>query len=76
MATKKCMEIWQQLVHITGGELELNKSAYSVMTWKLKGGKEQLCSINDAPGTVSLGSEKHKGMEVELNRHEAKKAER
>ena len=35
---KKCLSIRQRLVHITGGELELTKSCYSLMTWKLKNG--------------------------------------
>ena len=77
VAFKICRGIWQRLVHITGGELELNKSTYLAMTWKPKGGKEQMCNIHDAPGAVSLGSEKYKGREVELNCHEATiKAER
>ena len=46
------------------------------MAWKLKEGKEKLCKISEAPGDVSLRSEKYKGMEVKLNRHEVKKAER
>ena len=33
-------------------------------------------NINDAPGTVSLRSEKYEGMEVELNQYEAQKTER
>ena len=73
---KKCMEIWQRLVHITGGELELTKSNYAAMAWKLKDGTESLCSIKEAPGSVTLRSEKYKGMEVELHRNEVSTAER
>ena len=28
----KCLGIWQRLVHATGGELELTKSCFSLMT--------------------------------------------
>ena len=45
-AAKNFLEIWQRLVHISGGELELTKSSYSLMTWKHKDGKEKLCTIN------------------------------
>ena len=34
---KQCLGIWQRLVHATGGELELTKSCFSLMTWKKKG---------------------------------------
>ena len=30
--TKKCLSTWQRLVHTVGGELELTKSCYSLMT--------------------------------------------
>ena len=36
-AAKRCLEVWQRLVHITGGELELTKSSYALMALKLKG---------------------------------------
>ena len=75
-AAKRCLEVWQRLVHITGGELELTKSSYALMAWKLKGGKEQLYSIEAALGSISLPSEKYNGMQVELTRNEARAAER
>ena len=56
VAAKQYMEIWQRLVHITGGELQSDKSSYAVMAWKLKEGKEKLCKITNAPGEVSLRS--------------------
>ena len=34
-AAKKYMEIWQHLVHITCGELEVEKFSYAVIYWKL-----------------------------------------
>ena len=67
---KRCLEIWHRLVHITGGELELKKSSYSLMNWKLNDGKEKMCEIRDSPGHLSLQSEKYKGLEVELRRNE------
>ena len=62
IATKECLEIWQMLVHILGGELELIKSSYAKMVWKLTKGKEELTSIEESPGTLNLKSEKYKGM--------------
>ena len=46
------------------------------MAWKLKGGKEQLCNIEDAPGSIRLRLEKYKGMQIELKRNKARDAER
>ena len=57
-AAKQCMEIWQRLVHITGGKLELDKSSFALMAWKLAAGGEKLYTIKDAPGSVNLRSEK------------------
>ena len=50
----KFLEIWQRFVHITGGELELTKSSYVMMMWKLKECKEVICSKDDTPGTMKL----------------------
>ena len=66
---KKCLGIWQKLVHITGGELELTKSCFSLMTWKLNNGTEELSSIKDEPGTLNLRSGKYTGLEVDLRRN-------
>ena len=63
---KRIFGIWHRLVHISGGELELTKSSYSLMTWQLAKGKEKLYKIVEAPRSLSLRSEKYKGMEVEL----------
>ena len=54
-ATKTCMDIWQRL-HITGGELELDKRSYAAMTWQFKEGKEKMYTISDTHGNVSLRS--------------------
>ena len=70
------MEIWQCLVHITGGELELDKSSFALMAWKLAAGGEKLCTIKDAPGSVNLRSEKYTGHEVQLKRIGVQTAER
>ena len=45
------------------------------MAWKLEGGTEKLCAIKDAPGGVALRSEKYKGLEVDLIRHEPQHSE-
>ena len=73
---KRCMEIWQRLVHITGGELELTKSRYAIMAWQLKERTEKLCSIEEAPGMISLRSDKYEGLEVKLSRNKVETAER
>ena len=45
------------------------------MAWILNAGKETLCHIKDAKGSVSLRSERYKGHEVKLKRIEAHTAE-
>ena len=56
--------------------MELIKSSYAMMTWKLKEGKEVLCTIDEAPGQLKLRSDKYKGMQVGLMRNEVAIAER
>ena len=73
---KKCLGIWQKLVHITGGELELTNSCYSLMTWKLQNGTEELSSTSDEPGNLNLRSGKYTGLEVDLRRNSVQDAER
>ena len=73
---KKCLGIWQKLVHITGGELELTKSCFSLMTWKLNNGTEELSSIKDEPGTLNLRSGKYTGLEVDLRCNSVQETER
>ena len=51
--TKRCLETWQRLVHIAGRELELSKSSFALMAWKLKRGNEVLASIRD-DNTVNI----------------------
>ena len=51
-AAKKYLEVWQRLVYITGEELELNKSSYAMITWKLQKGTELMYNIDDAPGIL------------------------
>ena len=41
------------------------------MAWELNAGKEILCHIKDAKGSVSLRSERYKEHEVKLKRIEA-----
>ena len=64
------------MVHISGEESELTKSSYSLMIWKHKDGKEKLFKIKDAPGNLTIRSEKYRGMKVELCRNEGHTAER
>lgn len=52
--------------------MELTKSSYVLMAWKLKTGKNNLFDIIDAPGTLSRKSEKYQGMRIELTRKEAR----
>ena len=75
VAAKQCMEIWQRLVYNAGGELELDKSSYMVMTLELKKGGEKQCTIADARDKVSLRLEKYKGLEVKLTQNEVTTAE-
>jgi len=48
------------------GELELTKKNYSLMTWKLHNGTEELSTIKDEPGSLNLRSDKYTGFDVEL----------
>ena len=51
------------------GGLKLTKSCFSLMTWKNKGGTEELSTNADEPGALCLRSDKYPGMEVELRRN-------
>jgi len=57
------------------GELELTKSCFSLMTWKLKGGIEELSTNQVEPGSLSLRSDKYTGMDVELRRNSVQNVE-
>ena len=61
---------------VTGGELELTKSCYSLMTWKLDKGGEELSTLEDEPGILNLRSDKYTGLDVELRRNSVSDAER
>ena len=56
--------------------MKLTKSCYSLMSWKLKNGKEELSSIEDEPGTLNLRSDKYTWLDVELRRNSVDDAER
>ena len=73
---KKCLSIWQRLVHVTGEELELTKGCYSLMTWKLDTGGEELSTLKDEPGILNLRSDKYTWLDVELRMNSASDAER
>ena len=73
---KKCLGIWQKLVHITGGEREITKSCFSLMIWKLKNGIEELSTIADEPGSLNLRSGKYTGLDVDLRRNSVQEAKR
>ena len=47
-----------------------------MMAWKLHKGKEEMTTIEESPGTLSLRSEKYKGMRVTLRRNKVETAER
>ena len=53
---EKCVGIWQKLVVIPGGELEVKKCSVAVMSWITKNGKEVLASNMEAPGSFHLTS--------------------
>ena len=75
-AARKGLGVWKRLIHITGGELELSKCCFSLMTWKLHKGTEVLCNIDEAPGSLSLQSEKYTGLTVDIKRQEVTAGER
>ena len=58
------------------GELELTKSCYSLMTWKLQNGSENLSSVKDEPGSLNLRSNKYTGLDVELRRNSVDEPQR
>ena len=61
---------------LRGGELELTKSFYSLMTWKLSNETEELNTNNEEPGSLSLRSDKYTGLDIELRRNSVQDAER
>lgn len=73
---KKCLGIWQRLVYVTGGELELTNSYYSLMTWKLNNGSEELSTLKDEKSTLNIRSDKYTGLDVELRRNSYSNSER
>ena len=56
--------------------MELTKSYFFLMTWKLKGETEELSTNQDEPGSLSLRSDKYTSMDVELWRNSVQDAER
>ena len=73
---KGCLEAWQELIHITGGELEIDKSCLTLMTWKPAHGREILETVSESRGDLSIRSVKYPGLQVLLNRNEVSKGER
>ena len=73
---RKGLGVWMQLIHITGGELELSKCRFSLTTWKIHEGSEALCTIEEAPGSLSIQSGTYSGLTVDINRQEVSKVER
>lgn len=72
---QNCLEVWQCLIHITGGEIELEKSCLSMITWKEAKGMEVLCTIEYSPEELWLKSIKYPGLEVKIKRNEVNKGE-
>ena len=54
-AAKRCLEVWQRLVHITGGGGGDNQEQLYPDGLEIESMEEQLCDINDAPGTIASG---------------------
>ena len=50
----ECLEVWQKLVVITGGDVELDKSALSVLAWEESGGKEKMVQRDKIEGKLTL----------------------
>ena len=73
---KANLELWQCLIHVTGGELELSKSCLAIMAWKEEKGKEVLCRVADAPGDLQMVSVKYPGKLLTLQRNEVSKGKR
>ena len=73
---KECIEIWQRIIHITGGELEIEKSCISIISWKEAKGNEVMCKIEDSQGELHIESIKSPGVLVPIKRNEPHHAER
>lgn len=73
---KTCLEVWQKLIHTTGGELEIEKSCLSIMSWQQQHGREVLAPIAASPGDMCISSVKYPGLQVQLDRNEPSKGER
>ena len=73
---KICLEIWQCLIHITGGELEREKSCLSMIAWKEAKGKEVLITKEESSEAFSLQSVRYPGSEVNIQRNDVHKGER
>ena len=54
--TKRCIDVWQRLVVIAGGEIEIKKSCIAIMSWVLQKGTEMMATVEEAPGTFKLQS--------------------
>ena len=73
---RRCVDIWQKLVVIAGGEIEVRKSCIAIMTWILKGGTEQMATSEEAPGTFQLQSLSNPDIKKELKRLDTNDGER
>ena len=76
IVSKKFLSTWQRLVHVTMVELELTKSCYLLLAWKLQNGTEALSTIKDEPGSLNLQSDENTGLDVELRRNSVHGTER
>ena len=62
----ECLEVWQKLVVITGGDMELDKSALNVLAWEKSGGKEKMVKRGKIEGSLILQSVKLPGYTEEV----------
>ena len=67
---RKCLEEWQKLLQITGGDLSLGKCKISIMKWRYRGprGNPEMVSKEEYPGTVVAESVLNQGSTEQLER--------
>ena len=64
----ECLETWQRLIVITGGDIELDKSCVNVMSWAKEKGKEVLVESTKVEGKLVMNSVKLPGYSEEVER--------
>ena len=62
------IQTWRKLLQITGGDLSIEKSCYSIMAWKRHPffGNVRLETAQTMPGRITVGSAVHPNLEADL----------